>query len=186
MKIDGVTKHLGNRKYCLSCSPYKEHNTKKLELIVLENGENKKNCPKCSESKKLSEFYKRTDSNNLIATYSYCIKCWNKLSTKRQKDTKKWCLEYKGNKCKKCGYNKYPEALDFHHRERADKKFSISQMKSCSIEKLKKELDKCDLLCCRCHREVEIELNVGGARLVECNVANVEAAGSTPVTYSKM
>lgn len=30
--IDGIQHNLGNRKYCLECSPFKKHNTKKLYL----------------------------------------------------------------------------------------------------------------------------------------------------------
>ena len=150
--IDGVRKNLNRRKYCLSCSPYKEHNNRKLELIS-----DSKKCPKCTEVKILVYFYTR--ENGL--PYSYCISCWNKLSTQRQAITKQWCLDYKGGKCERCEYNKCSEALDFHHRERKHKKFNISQMKSFGLEKLKTELDKCDLLCCRCHREVESEKRKG-------------------------
>lgn len=147
--VNGIRKNLSNRKYCLDCSPYKQHNNRKLECLI----DGKKQCPKCLTIKDVSDFYSR--GNNL--TYSYCISCWNKLSTLRQKDTKRKCVEYKGGSCIKCGYDKCMEALDFHHRDESEKIFSISQVKSFSFDNIKAELDKCDLLCCRCHREIEAE-----------------------------
>lgn len=63
----------------------------------------------------------------------------------------------KGGKCEKCGYNKeVPAAFAFHHRDPKKKDFSISG-KSWSLERLKKEAKKCDLLCVRCHAELHDE-----------------------------
>lgn len=66
--------------------------------------------------------------------------------------TKKKLVEYKGGKCIICGYNKCIRSLIFHHRNPAEKEFSITG-KTISFEKLKKEVDKCDLLCSNCHGE---------------------------------
>ncbi len=66
-------------------------------------------------------------------------------------------LEYKGNKCEICSYDKieYLSAFDFHHRNPNEKEFGISYKGRCrSIDKLKKEVDKCMLLCNRCHQEI--------------------------------
>lgn len=62
---------------------------------------------------------------------------------------------YKGGQCEICGYDKiqYLRAFDFHHVNPNEKEFSISGI-SCSFEKIKKEVDKCQLLCCRCHMEL--------------------------------
>lgn len=62
-------------------------------------------------------------------------------------------IEYKGGKCKTCGYNKYYGALEFHHRNPSGKEFSWKTVRNKSWDIIFKELDKCDLLCCRCHRE---------------------------------
>lgn len=73
-------------------------------------------------------------------------------------ERKKQMIEYKGGKCIRCGYNKCPDALDFHHRNPDEKEFSISRYgRSCSVVKWKKELDKCDLLCRNCHAELHFE-----------------------------
>ena len=70
-----------------------------------------------------------------------------------RKRIKQELVDYKGGKCQVCGYNKCNEALEFHHLNPDEKDFSLSGQHK-SIELLKKEVDKCVLLCCRCHREV--------------------------------
>ncbi len=62
-------------------------------------------------------------------------------------------IEYKGGKCLDCGYSRYSEALQFHHREQnsKDKELNEALFSLISFEKMKPELDKCDLLCANCH-----------------------------------
>jgi len=62
-------------------------------------------------------------------------------------------VKYKGGKCEKCGYNKCIYALEFHHLYPNDKDFTISG-KSWSFERLKKEVDKCIMVCSNCHTEI--------------------------------
>ena len=72
--------------------------------------------------------------------------------------TKQKLIEYKGGKCQMCGYDKpIWYAYDFHHRDPEQKDFTVSG-KSWSLDRLKKELDKCDLLCRNCHAEVHWDL----------------------------
>lgn len=66
---------------------------------------------------------------------------------------KELLVAYKGGKCEKCGYNKSIVALDFHHVNPKEKDFSIGDCKHVNIEILKREVDKCLLLCANCHRE---------------------------------
>jgi len=74
---------------------------------------------------------------------------------KRRKAVRQKAIEYKGGKCQLCGYKKCFEALEFHHFLN-EKNFGISQKGyTRSWEKVKKELDRCVLLCANCHREVE-------------------------------
>jgi predicted nucleic acid-binding Zn ribbon protein len=68
-------------------------------------------------------------------------------------------VEYKGGKCSKCGYNGCLAALEFHHRNPLHKKKYIRRQNKTMIvsttwKTLQKELDKCDLLCANCHREI--------------------------------
>ena len=69
--------------------------------------------------------------------------------------TKQKLVEYKGGRCEQCGYDKdVPAAYAFHHRDPSQKDFGISTYKVLNLDKLKKEADKCDLLCVRCHAEL--------------------------------
>lgn len=84
----------------------------------------------------------------------------NVVNWKRR--TKIKLLEYKGNKCVKCGYNKCLSALEFHHQDPKQKDFSISS-NSYSLNKMKIEVDKCDLLCSNCHREEHEKIRNNGS-----------------------
>jgi len=110
-----------------------------------------KNCKRCGNTKPISEFYKRRgkDGNSV-----YCKPCSKEQTIYRQREFKVKCVEYKGGKCEKCGYDKYFGALEFHHIEPGKKDFSISNAKLTTFSDIvKKELDKCLILCANCHRE---------------------------------
>lgn len=81
---------------------------------------------------------------------------YEKVKLHRQKIKNK-AVEYKGGKCEKCGYNKCNWAFDFHHLDKIEKTFSISKYSSLSWDKIKKELDKCRMLCANCHRELHYQ-----------------------------
>lgn len=70
-----------------------------------------------------------------------------------RKRNKMAAMQYLGGRCCICGYNKCTAALEFHHVNPEDKKFTISRGLGSTWNNLKKELNKCVLLCCRCHRE---------------------------------
>lgn len=74
---------------------------------------------------------------------------------RRRKKIKEKAIEYKGGKCEICGYNKCLSALEFHHKNKQDKSFGISEKGiTYSWEVVKKELDKCICVCANCHREI--------------------------------
>ena len=134
-----------------------------------------------SELKEIQSFY--DDGNSLRdcqKKYGYCrgtlIKYLdtrpvgqNKLTEEERKNrrvksvvswrsrTKQKLVDYKGGKCIKCGYNKYNGNLAFHHLDPSKKDFTITG-KSIAFEKLKLEVDKCELLCHNCHGEVHAGL----------------------------
>jgi 5-methylcytosine-specific restriction endonuclease McrA len=66
---------------------------------------------------------------------------------------KKELVEYKGGECVKCGYNKSLKALQFHHLNPKEKNFNIGGVTTLN-EIVKKELDKCILVCANCHSEI--------------------------------
>ena len=78
---------------------------------------------------------------------------------KRRHKLKQMSIEYKGNKCFICNYNKCKNALEFHHINPNEKNFSIGEKGiTRSWEIIKKELDKCILVCSNCHREIHSKL----------------------------
>lgn len=78
---------------------------------------------------------------------------------KRRRKVKEMAIGYKGGKCQVCSYNKYQGALDLHHLDPNTKEFGIGDKGyTRSWEKVKKELDKCILVCANCHREIEAGL----------------------------
>lgn len=85
---------------------------------------------------------------------AFCIPCTKVDATERQRRLKLEALEYKGGSCEKCGYDKCPGALGFHHLDPSQKDFGISRVRGRNLnEIIKKELDKCMLLCANCHAE---------------------------------
>ena len=71
----------------------------------------------------------------------------------RRKDFNKWYYEYKSKlSCIVCGFS-HPAALDFHHRDKTQKDFDPSRMRSyTNKKKFLIEIEKCDVLCSNCHR----------------------------------
>jgi 5-methylcytosine-specific restriction endonuclease McrA len=67
-----------------------------------------------------------------------------------------WYVNWSGS-CQVCGYKKSLGALSFHHKNPDEKDFQISS-KSYAYEKLKKEVDKCILVCSNCHIEIHEEI----------------------------
>lgn len=114
------------------------------------------------EGKSYREIEKILGCSRSLVSY-YCSKGQKQKNNKRSRDRrislKKRCLEYKGGKCIKCGYNSCDDALEFHHRIPEHKDFEIgSKSFSYKWNILKKELNKCDLLCANCHREIHFEI----------------------------
>ena len=63
-------------------------------------------------------------------------------------------IVYLGDCCMRCG-GVFPDCVyDFHHNNPEEKKFTIGSYMGYKLETLKKEADKCTLLCANCHRIV--------------------------------
>lgn len=110
-----------------------------------------------SQGKTYKEISKITGLSKSTISY-HCGEGQKKKTLQRQKqrrrENKSKLIEYKGGKCEKCGYNKCDAALEFHHLDPNKKDFGIASFKSLSLEKLKKEVDKCVLVCSNCHKEI--------------------------------
>lgn len=151
-KIDGRARCLHNRKYCIECSPFKSHNTKKLDQSIdlrTRNRRNPEDQHKCFNSK----------CSNLTGT-KYCSKKCRGTSNIRikRKKFKTKALEILGNKCSSCGYSKCLSALCFHHLDPSSKSFEITrEAYRRNWKEVELELSKCILLCLNCHAEKHSE-----------------------------
>jgi len=123
-----------------------------------------KTCGKCEETKSIDDFslQRSKDVDGSSKRRSTCKVCINKSRTKRIHNTRAWLKQYKRNSsCSKCGYSKETHenfscrALEFHHHN-DNKSFSIGNSVWCgvSIKKIQEEIDKCIVLCSRCHMEI--------------------------------
>jgi 5-methylcytosine-specific restriction endonuclease McrA len=61
-----------------------------------------------------------------------------------------------GGCCSICGYKKNYSALQFHHLNPEDKVFNLDgrKLSNTNWESIKKEWEKCQLLCSNCHAEI--------------------------------
>ena len=71
-------------------------------------------------------------------------------------------------RCAYCGEN-HPATLQFHHRDPSQKEFNVGEFVTRQlggIEKLKKEIEKCDVVCANCHLKYHYNHDHRQARIV--------------------
>ncbi len=91
-----------------------------------------------------------------------------KAVEKRRKKVREMAIEFLGGRCIRCGYDRCTEALEIHHLESSDKDFGISDKGyTRSWNRVREELQKCELLCSNCHREVHAKLQLSVVRRIE-------------------
>lgn len=124
-------------------------------------------CQKCKKKQRTEEFAKCSKRKDGLQ--AWCRTCNNEANRKcystssvrkektrkRVKETKRqtnlFFIEYfSSHPCIDCGETNYL-CLDFDHRE--NKKEDVSRMRGCSLETIKKEIEKCDVRCSNCHRK---------------------------------
>lgn len=144
IKINNKIKNISKRKYCLKCSPFGLHNTKRLEKVKKSN-----KSIICFQCKRKYVYIRGSGHRKTI-----CNSC---VSLNNRNKIKKKAIKYKGNKCYTCGYSKCIDALCFHHLDPKKKDFNISGNYNRAWKILELELDKCILLCMNCHIELHCE-----------------------------
>jgi len=77
-----------------------------------------------------------------------CGSCNTKIRRFRSKAA---AIALLGGKCTRCGWTGNQAALQFHHKNSAEKDFTIGNVSNKSWDSLKKEMQKCILLCANCH-----------------------------------
>lgn len=101
---------------------------------------------------------------------------------------RRWKVKYdlvtaKGGKCCRCGWDKHPAALQFHHTDPSTKEFNLSA-NTLLREKgnYEEELSKCILLCANCHA---VEHQNGDRFLLELGWKNTDRGGTAYTVDSK-
>ena len=106
-----------------------------------------KTCIRCGQTKALREMHQTR-----LRVYGYCRKCLYLAQQMRWNRQKVRAVEHLGGACVACGFRGHPALFDFDHRDRSSKQFSWNKLRLRSWDSICKELEKCDLLCCACHR----------------------------------
>lgn len=133
-----------------------------------------KTCSKCGLQKSINEFYQRKKYRS-GEYYERCKLCFKErgrkyyhenharqlmlaLSRKEKyrQERRKFIDDLKKNRpCMDCGNIYPPFVMDFDHRDSKTKIGSISWLllhNTSNMEKIKAEIEKCDLVCANCHR----------------------------------
>lgn len=77
----------------------------------------------------------------------------------RSSEIKLWYKSIKSSlSCARCG-ERHPATLQFHHRNRSEKDFSISAAicRGLSVQTIEVEMAKCEILCANCHLKLHYE-----------------------------
>jgi hypothetical protein len=169
--VDGKLRNLQNRRYCLVCSPFLAHNTRRLNESLTDDIRQRR----AAEARQ---------------------KKYRKYQRKARRERKRKLVQLLGGSCRICGYCKdSPRSYSFHHRDPATKAFSISERGLLRRwEELLAEVRKCVLLCSRCHDEVhdglhpdkDAEWQGQVAQLVERGPEKAEVAGSSPALSTSL
>lgn len=131
-------------------------------------------CSRCGEIKKTDEFGKRYNKKRFV-----CKECMRKAQKKRVKERREWIREQKKKPCDFCGQKYPPEVMDFHHLDKGEKRGNVGSMAySKGKERIKKEIEKCVLLCANCHRI--IENNGKDSKEAEDYLRSVQQSHSSP------
>lgn len=153
-----------------------------------------KKCSSCGLLKSLSDFYQRK-KHRRGEYYERCKECFKergrsyyhhnherqlylaKLRKKRYiQERENWLNFIKDQPCADCGIKYPPFVMDFDHKDGYAKIGSVSWLakhNTSSFEKIKKEIEKCDLVCANCHR---IRTHARILKVKTATVANVVKA----------
>lgn len=128
-----------------------------------------KTCNKCGKKKLLGDFAKnKTKKDGLSGNCKECQKeftrshyernteYYREKARKRDALIVKWYQDLKSTlKCEQCGES-HLACIEFHHKDPSQKELSLSRAvcQSWSVDRMKKEIAKCKVLCSNCHRKL--------------------------------
>lgn len=113
--------------------------------------EQMKTCQVCLQSKNTNEF--NSNGKTPIGTKKIKPMCKPCELIGKKLASKTLLSSLVKMQCVKCGYDKCVSAIEFHHVSKDTKTFNVGQQRIANVEKLKKEITKCVILCSNCHRE---------------------------------
>ncbi len=124
-----------------------------------------KTCTICNEVKNIDEFPWKIKKDGKKS--SYCKVCQRKMSRRHYKNNKSDYIDkmrkttfqnrvriyqyLSTHPCIKCGENN-PLFLDFDHRNKSNKKREVYVLARHGWNVVRREIEKCDVLCVKCHR----------------------------------
>lgn len=123
-------------------------------------------CCKCHVEKPIEEFNFRDRSAGI--RHRYCRECGKQFTRNHYKQNKsqyidrnmranikrrKYLQQLKSCPCADCGVQYPYYVMDFDHRKGEEKVFEMNRVSYVSMRALKKEIEKCDIVCANCHRE---------------------------------
>lgn len=154
------------RQAATSAEWYKEN----AERLSEERKEKYARQEGCFSPEKRKEYYERAKSKP-----DFKIK--NRESTKKRSENKREMIKEiqvslgcMNPNCQWTGEYKSCD-LDFHHIDPAEKRMQVSQMGTCSLDKICEEINKCVVVCAICHRRVHAgEWNAN--TVMKCNVGH--------------
>jgi hypothetical protein len=135
-------------------------------LTNLTSALSQKVCSKCKVSKTVADFnfrYRATGER-----LPYCRECGKELTKSHYRRNKRqyiarslrsnakrreYMRQVKSCPCADCGVQYPYYVMDFDHREGEEKSFEMNRVSRVTLGALKKEIDKCDVVCANCHRE---------------------------------
>ena len=114
----------------------------------------KKLCRYCHKYYPESDFGVALTTKNKVYRRHKCRYCYRATKKELKDKYSQWIADYKKeNKCSKCGIVDC-RVLEFHHLENKNKEFDIGFAINghYGINRIKKEIEKCIILCSNCHR----------------------------------
>ncbi len=132
-------------------------------------------CKECGEELDRSMFSPRGKTTAGKQKFDpRCKPCYRQFSKtfacNKQERTLREIADALKIRCEICGYDRFKGALDYHHRVPDEKQAEISDLifhsskLGTTEQMLIDEINKCAVLCCRCHREVHGGVTVLGPR----------------------
>lgn len=146
---------LHRRHYCLACNPIGERAFRGGRKVAPHTPgyKVKRKVFRCPTCQRVCE--QRTRNSTCSTCQNQKLRAANKLRA----------IQLLGGKCSFCGYDGCTRAMVFHHKDPAEKRFTLAYHWNAAWEKIKKELAKCVLLCNRCHAELhDVELSPARTR----------------------